>query len=61
MRHGEIGRPHRPRINQPRRRFVLFRYDGDEITVADVLRSTGVMVLVWTLLVVLFAAGQGAR
>jgi hypothetical protein len=61
MRHGEIGRPHRPRINEPRRRFVLFRYDGDEITVGDLLLSGGVMVLIWTLLVVACAAGQVVR
>lgn len=35
MRHGDIGRSHRPRLNQPRRRFVVFRYDGDEVTLGD--------------------------
>jgi len=61
MRRGEIGRPYRPRINQPRRRFVLFRYDGDEITAGDLLLSSGVLVLVWTLLVLVFTAGQVVR
>jgi len=61
MRHGDIGRPYRPRINQPRRRFVLFRYDGDEITAGDLLLSSGALILIWTILVLVFTAGQGAQ
>jgi len=61
MRRGEIGRPYRPRINQPRRRFVLFRYDGDEITAGDLLISSGALILIWTILVLVFTAGQGAQ
>jgi hypothetical protein len=61
MRRGEIGRPYRPRINQPRRRFVLFRYDGDEITAGDLLLSSGALILIWTILVLVFTAGQGAQ
>jgi hypothetical protein len=61
MRHGDIGRPYRPRINQPRRRFVLFRYDGDEITAGDLLLSSGALILIWTILVLVFTAGQSAQ
>jgi len=61
MRRGEIGRPYRPRINQPRRRFVLFRYDGDEITAGDLLLSTGALIFLWTILVLVFTAGSVAR
>jgi len=61
MRHRDIGRPYRPRINQPRRRFVLFRYDGDEITAGDLLLSSGALILIWTILVLVFTAGQGAQ
>ncbi len=37
MRHGQIGRSHRPKLIQKRRRFVVFRYDGDEVTVGDLV------------------------
>lgn len=61
MRHGEIGRPHRPRINESRRRFVIFRYDGDEITAGDLLLSSAALILIWTLLVVACAAESVVR
>jgi hypothetical protein len=61
MRRGEIGRPYRPRINQPRRRFVLFRYDGDEITAGDLLLSTGALIFLWTIFVLVLTAGSVAR
>lgn len=35
MSHGQIGRSHRPKLIQKRRRFVVFRYDGDEVTLGD--------------------------
>jgi hypothetical protein len=56
-----IGQNYRPRINQPRRRFVLFRYDGEEITAGDLFTSTVSVMLIWTLLVLVFTAGSVAR
>lgn len=37
MSRGRVGRPHYPRLNAPRRRFVVFRYDGDEVTLGDLV------------------------
>jgi len=39
----------------------LFRYDGDEITAGDLLLSSGALILIWTILVLVFTAGQGAQ
>lgn len=34
---GRVGRPYYGRLNAPRKRFVVFRYDGEEVTVKDLL------------------------
>lgn len=52
MSHGSIGRPHRPKLIQRRKRFVVFRYDGDEVTVGDLLLIAAVGVAAYVVLCV---------
>lgn len=47
MSRGTIGRPHYPRLNAPRKRAVIARWDGQEITAGDLTRVGITAIAVW--------------
>lgn len=59
MSRGQIGRPHYPKLNAPRKRFVLFRFDGEEVSAWDLIVAAAAAAAIYAI-VSLFWIAFGA-